>query len=430
MVQAAEQAEREKQAALQQAAAEHAQAMESVRAALQAQVDENRRLYLKESALRKRVHNELMDLKGNIRVYCRVRPVLNHEVKSGQGNVVVEFPEEGEVCLRQSLIARDQEDLFEFDQVFNPESTQEQVFQQVEPLTQSALDGHSVCIFAYGQTGSGKTYTMDGSAQDPGVTHRTFEALFEGVGERTRAGLARYSLSISVLEIYNEDIRDLLLDSSATLSVGSKAKKLEVRQGEHGLHVPGLTQTAVSSLAEVKELMSKGVKNRTVGAHNVNLHSSRSHLVVTIFVETERKKNGKMVTTRSKLNLIDLAGSERLDKTNASGSMLQEAKSINKSLSALGNVIKALGKPPPAPAAAGSGASSSTPAAAHVPFRDSKLTYLLQDSLSGTSKVLMFVNISPVEWNAPESLCSLTFAQRCAKVQLGRCACGRPTKQK
>mmetsp|Transcript_15733 Transcript_15733/g.27975 ORF Transcript_15733/g.27975 Transcript_15733/m.27975 type:complete len:1355 (-) Transcript_15733:40-4104(-) len=361
---------------------------------------------------RRELHNKLVDLQGNIRVYCRVRPPLAHEAASGRDAIVVDFPHEGEVALTQSSSARDQEDNFEFDQVFAPTSTQAEVFEQVQPLAQSALDGYNVCIFAYGQTGSGKTYTMDGTQEDRGVISRTFKSLFDGVQERAQDGHGKFQLSITVLEIYNETIRDLLHESNnATkqrpLAGDPKPRKLEVRKGEHGLHVPGLTEEKVGAVEEVETLLKRGVLNRTVGEHNINSHSSRSHLVVTVNIVAERKMRGKMVTTRSKLHLIDLAGSERLDKTNVSGALLNEAKSINKSLSALGNVIQALGK--------GSGSGTSQ----HVPFRDSKLTFLLQDSLSGSSKVLMFVNISPVEWNAPESLCSLTFAARCRKVALG-----------
>uniref|UniRef100_A0A7S2WE81 Kinesin-like protein n=1 Tax=Mucochytrium quahogii TaxID=96639 RepID=A0A7S2WE81_9STRA len=347
---------------------------------------------------RRILHNKVVDLQGNIRVYCRVRPVLDHEKKSGKADVVIDFPNEGEIKLQQSLSCRDQEDNFEFDQVFDSRSTQAQVFEEVQPLTHSALDGYNVCIFAYGQTGSGKTYTMDGSEADRGVIHRTFQSLFDGIKERQHDGSVRYAIKLTLLEIYNETICDLLDNRK-------KDKKLQVRQGEHGLHVPGLTEKTVENIDQIKELMEQGIQNRTTGTHNINQHSSRSHLVVTVHLVADHKKKDKRFTTRSKLHLIDLAGSERLDKTNASGNLLQEAKSINKSLSALGNVIQALGS-------AGTNG--------HVPFRDSKLTFLLQDSLSGSSKVLMFVNISPVEWNAPESLCSLTFAARCRKVALGK----------
>lgn len=349
---------------------------------------------------RRAIHNKLVDLQGNIRVYCRVRPVLVHETKSGRADVVVRFPNEGEIKLLQSLSCRDQEDAFEFDQVFQPTAQQSQVFSQVEPLVQSALDGYNVCIFAYGQTGSGKTYTMDGTESDRGVIHRTFETLFQTVEERK--GLVEYAVEMSMLEIYNETIRDLFAPpvDPKQLPQHQVRRKLEVRQGQHGLHVPGLEQVSIDNLELVEQLMKKGIQNRTVGQHNVNQHSSRSHLVVTITLVAKHET----FVTRSKLNLIDLAGSERLDKTNASGGMLTEAKAINKSLSALGNVIQALGNEKKD----------------HVPFRDSKLTYLLQDSLCGTSKVLMFVNVSPVEWNSQETLCSLTFAQRCRRTQLGQ----------
>jgi len=350
---------------------------------------------------RRDIHNKLVDLQGNIRVYCRVRPVLPHEKKTGESDVVVKFPVEGEIQLMQNLVFRDHDDCFEFDQVFEPDATQEQVFEHVEPLIHSVLDGYNVCIFAYGQTGSGKTFTMDGTKNNRGVIYRTMSTLFGAMKER--ADSVRYEVEFSVLEIYNETIRDLLVapeDPRKLPSAQSKRKKLEVKKGPSGLHVPGLELVSLDDLEQFEKLMAKGLQNRTVGMHHVNEHSSRSHLVVTINLKAQYERE----TLFSKLNLIDLAGSERLDKTGASGSMVDEAKAINKSLAALGNVIQALGKNKKD----------------HIPFRDSKLTYLLQDSLSGTSKVLMFANVSPVEWNVQESLCSLTFAQRCRRTQLGQ----------
>jgi len=310
-----------------------------------------------EVKLRRKLHNKIVDLQGNIRVYCRIRPVLSHVVASGQADIVVNVPFEGEIELHQSLTCRDQMDKFEFDQVFRTSSTQQEVYAEVEPLIESSLDGYNVCIFAYGQTGSGKTFTMDGEPTNRGVNYRTFETLFLGVRDRESKQNAKFTVSLSMLEIYNECIKDLLDETK---------KKLEVRQGDFGLHVPGLVQETVSTAEQVEKLMARGIQNRTVGSHNANAHSSRSHLVVTVSIVGEYTKQGKCMVTRSKLNLIDLAGSERLNKTEATGAMLEEAKSINKSLSALGNVMQALSK-----TASGSN---------HIPFRDSKLTFLLQDS--------------------------------------------------
>ena len=364
-----------------------------------------------EIAKRRQLHNKLVELQGNIRVYCRVRPMLPHEKKTGRGQEALECSSErGEISVMNGPWLREEDVRFEFDQVFANNSSQNQVFEQVEPLTASVLDGYNVCIFAYGQTGSGKTYTMDGSKDNPGVIHRSLHAIFERIKEELSGGdnLLTYELKLSMLEIYNETIRDLLDVPQCTNNNADKPKRLDIRQGEEGLYVPGLTQIEVNCIEQVEEQMIEGRKNRTVGAHNINAHSSRSHLVVTVTVVGKpRDPAGK--TLRGKLNLIDLAGSERLNKTGASGTQLKEAKCINKSLSALGNVIQALGQP-----------KKSSDKKRFVPFRDSKLTYLLQDSLNGSSKVLMFVNISPVEWNLQESICSLNFATRCSAVSLGQ----------
>ena len=218
-----------------------------------------------------------------------------------------------------------------------------------------------------------------------------------------------------MLEIYNECVRDMLVsDVKADGGGGGAARKkawganktaggLQVRHSkEGGVEVEGLSQVGVGSPAEVEDLIKVGLRNRAVGAHNVNEHSSRSHLVLTVHTAGRNLETG--AGTRSKLHLIDLAGSERLSKTDASGERLKEAQAINKSLSALGNVVEALG----------------SKKRTHVPYRDSKLTFLLRDSLKGNSKVLMFVNTSPVLWNAPETFCSLNFAARCRRVELGQ----------
>jgi len=181
--------------------------------------------------------------------------------------------------------------------------------------------------------------------------------------------------------------------------VGSK--KLEIRQGPQGNYVPDLTIVPVESLDEVLELMRLADQNRSSSCTNMNEHSSRSHLMLTVYVNSLNKIS--QTRTNAKLNLIDLAGSERIDKSGAVGQALKEAQNINKSLSALGDVIAARANKN-----------------GHVPFRNSTLTYLLQDCLSGDSKTLMFVCISPVSFNSDESYCSLNFAQRARSVELGR----------
>lgn len=251
-----------------------------------------------------------------------------------------------------------------------------------------------MCIIAYGQTGSGKTFTMEGSREDRGVSPRAVAEIFRI--SSTAPQEWAYRLSLSMLEIYNESILDLL---DAT---GSR-EKLEVRQAADGKGnvVAGLTEIDVTTEEQVADLMVRGQSNRAVGSHDMNEHSSRSHSILTITVRGKNSLDG--ASTLGKLHLIDLAGSERISKTDATGDRLKEAQAINKSLSALGDVIAALGNKKNS----------------HVPFRNSKLTYLLQDSLGGNSKVLMFCNISPVSYNLSETVCSLNFAARCRATHLG-----------
>ncbi|XP_044515287.1 kinesin-like protein KIFC3 [Gracilinanus agilis] len=267
------------------------------------------------------------------------------------------------------------------------------VFQEVQALITSCIDGFNVCIFAYGQTGAGKTYTMEGTIENPGINQRALQLLFSEVQEK--ASDWEYTITVSVAEIYNEALRDLL---------GKEPQeKLEIKlcpDGSGQLYVPGLTEFKVQSLDDINKVFEFGHTNRTTEYTNLNEHSSRSHALVIITVRGTDFSTG--LRTTGKLNLVDLAGSERVGKSGAEGSRLREAQYINKSLSALGDVISALRS-----------------RQGHVPFRNSKLTYLLQDSLSGDSKTLMLVQVSPVEKNTSETLCSLKFAERVRSVELG-----------
>ncbi|XP_017697414.2 kinesin-like protein KIN-14R isoform X2 [Phoenix dactylifera] len=350
--------------------------------------------YVEEAKERKDLYNKIIELKGNIRVFCRCRP-LNAEEIAGGASVAVDFEsaKDGELIVKGHVSSKK---VFKFDSVFSPEEDQEKVFEKTAPLATSVLDGYNVCIFAYGQTGTGKTFTMEGTEEARGVNYRTLEELFRII--RERQGLFQYEITVSVLEVYNEQIRDLLLMGSQP---GVAAKRLEVRQVAEGVHhVPGMVEAHVSNMDEVWEVLQTGSKARAVGSTNANEHSSRSHCIHCVMVRGENLVTGEC--TRSKLWLIDLAGSERVAKTDAQGERLKEAQNINKSLSALGDVISALATKSP-----------------HIPFRNSKLTHLLQDSLGGDSKTLMFVQISPNENDVGETLCSLNFASRVRGIELG-----------
>ena len=364
---------------------------------------------VEEMVKRRALHNRVMELQGNIRVYCRSRPVSQIETKAGQENasVVVHFPEkdDGAVLVRARLESKEVRSAYEFDAGFNFASSQAQVFEKVHPFVISAMDGYNCCIFAYGQTGSGKTYTMEGPSADRGVNVRALESMFVEAEDREKRLGMKYTFTVTMCEIYQEDVYDLLPSKKNT---AGHRTKIQLRQGpgkNGGVYAEGLNSVNVSTPEDVESLVKRGHQNRSVGAHNFNEHSSRSHLVITVQIMREVVKDGKNLVRTCSLNLIDLAGSERISKTDATGERLKEAQSINKSLSALGDVIGALG-----------GNSK------HVPYRNSKLTWLLSSSLSGNSKVLMFVCVSPTLMCTSETLCSLNFAQRCRSTELGKAA--------
>ncbi|BAT95053.1 hypothetical protein LR48_Vigan10g090000 [Vigna angularis] len=351
-----------------------------------------KRKYLEESSERRRLYNEVIELKGNIRVFCRCRPLNASEIANGSASVVnFESSSDNEL---QVICAESSKKQFKFDHVFGPEDNQEAVFQQTKPIVTSVLDGYNVCIFAYGQTGTGKTFTMEGTPEHRGVNYRTLEELFRITDERN--GTMKYELSVSMLEVYNEKIRDLLVENST-----QPTKKLEIKQAAEGTQdVPGLIEARVYGTEDVWEMLKTGNRVRSVGSTCANELSSRSHCLLRVTVMGENLINGQR--TKSHLWLVDLAGSERVGKTEAEGERLKESQFINKSLSALGDVISAL-------------ASKS----AHIPYRNSKLTHMLQSSLGGDCKTLMFVQVSPSAADLGETLCSLNFATRVRGIEGG-----------
>ncbi|XP_054025821.1 kinesin-like protein KIFC3 isoform X1 [Dryobates pubescens] len=375
------------QEALRSARAEISQAIEEVHSTNR----ELLRKYRRELQLRKKCHNELVRLKGNIRVFGRVRPITKEDGEGPEAASAVTFDADDDSVLH--LLHRGKQVSFELDKVFPPQASQEEVFQEVQALVTSCIDGYNVCIFAYGQTGAGKTYTMEGTAANPGINQRALQLLFSEV--RSKAADWDYAISVSAAEIYNESLRDLL---------GKEPQeKLEIKlcpDGSGQLYVPGLTELRVQSVEDINKVFEFGHLNRATECTNLNEHSSRSHALLIVTVRGLDRSTG--LRTTGKLNLVDLAGSERVGRSGAEGSRLREAQHINRSLSALGDVIYALRS-----------------RQGHVPFRNSKLTYLLQDSLSGDSKTLMMVQVSPAEKNSSETLCSLKFAERVRSVELG-----------
>ncbi|KAG6430239.1 hypothetical protein SASPL_108302 [Salvia splendens] len=278
--------------------------------------------------------------------------------------------------------------LFTLNKVFGPSASQEDVFSDTQPLIRSVLDGYNVCIFAYGQTGSGKTYTMTGpqelTPESLGVNYRALSDLF--FISHQRKDSMSYDVFVQMIEIYNEQVRDLLVSD-------------EIRNSSHnGINVPSANILPVSSTSDVINLMNIGLKNRAVGSTSMNERSICS--CVTVHVQGRNLTSGSI--TCGSMHLVDLAGSERADKTDAVGDRLKESQHINRSLSALGDVIASLAQKQ-----------------SHIPYRNSKLTQLLQDSLGGQAKTLMFIHISPEPDALGETVSMLKFAERVSTVELG-----------
>ncbi|KAL0651071.1 hypothetical protein Bca4012_093762 [Brassica carinata] len=320
-------------------------------------LEENRKLY-----------NQVQDLKGSIRVYCRVRPFLPGQTSA---LTTVDHIEESTISIATpSKYGKEGRKSFTFNKVFGPSASQEAVFADTQPLIRSVLDGYNVCIFAYGQTGSGKTFTMMGpnelTEESLGVNYRALSDLFH----------------LSKIRNSSQD----------------------------GINVPEATLVPVSTTSDVISLMNLGQKNRAVSATAMNDRSSRSHSCLTVHVQGRDLTSG--ATLRGTMHLVDLAGSERVDKSEVTGDRLKEAQHINKSLSALGDVIASLSQKNN-----------------HIPYRNSKLTQLLQDSLGGQAKTLMFIHISPEVDTLGETLSTLKFAERVATVELGAARVNKDTSE-
>ncbi|KZF21708.1 kinesin-domain-containing protein [Xylona heveae TC161] len=357
----------------------------------------------KEETLRRKLHNQVQELKGNIRVFCRVRPPISSEPENtvarlnfpdGDGEsreLEVNGPEEknslGNVTVKKNAFA--------FDRVFAPGCQNADVFEEISQLVQSALDGYNVCIFCYGQTGSGKTHTM---SSDDGMIPRAVHQIYDTAKSLEEKGW-RYTMEGSFVEVYNETINDLLGKPEEF-----DKKKHEIR---HDLQrcktiITDVNTVTMDSPNKVESILQRATANRSVAATKANNRSSRSHSVFILKLIGENSVTGEK--SEGTLNLVDLAGSERLSHSGATGERLRETQNINRSLSCLGDVIGALGQ---------------GKEGGHVPYRNSKLTYLLQFSLGGNSKTLMFVMISPLQAHLSETLTSLKFATKVHNTHIG-----------
>uniref|UniRef100_A0A0A9Y1C5 Kinesin-like protein n=2 Tax=Lygus hesperus TaxID=30085 RepID=A0A0A9Y1C5_LYGHE len=334
-----------------------------------------------------------------VQVVVRCRPMNEKELMHGHENVVSVYPSRGVVeIFSPKDDDRSSAKMFTYDAVYDSGASQRDLYEEsVFPLVSSVLEGFNGTIFAYGQTGTGKTYTMEGrgsaNSENRGIIPRSFDQIFTHI---SRSDNMQYLVRASYLEIYQEEIRDLL-DTNPK-------KRYELRESvDSGVYVKDLQSFVCKSVGEIEKLMATGNQNRTIGATNMNEHSSRSHAIFMVTIEMSDTSNQeiKNQVRVGKLNLVDLAGSERQTKTGSTGTRLKEASKINLSLSALGNVISAL--------VDGKGQ--------HIPYRDSKLTRLLQDSLGGNSKTIMIANIGPASYNYEESLTTLRYANRAKNIK-------------
>ncbi|XP_052227615.1 kinesin-like protein KIF17 isoform X2 [Dreissena polymorpha] len=331
-----------------------------------------------------------------VKVIVRCRPMNTREKDLKCECVIKMAAERGQCTIVNPNDAKAPPKNFTFDGAYFIDSTTENIYNEIAyPLVEGVTEGYNGTIFAYGQTGCGKSFSMQGITDPPsqrGIIPRAFDHIFETV---SLAEKTKFLIHASYCEIYNEEIRDLL---------GKDIKcKLELHEHpEKGVYVNGLSQHTVHNVIECNKIMEKGWKNRSTGATLMNADSSRSHSIFTIMLEMMTPdEEGEEHIRAGKLNLVDLAGSERQAKTGATGDRLKEATKINLSLSALGNVISALvdGK------------------SKHIPYRDSKLTRLLQDSLGGNTKTLMVACLSPADNNYDETLSTLRYANRAKNIK-------------
>ena len=366
--------------------------------------------------------NTNFNTNDNLKVVIRVRPALPRECEENLPfRSIVLISNENKSCnlaeyLGAELNERERQrewlenpnlfqlHRFSFDHVFDMDSTQKEVYEiTAKPAIISVLEGYNSTVFAYGQTGTGKTFTMEGftyslSDNNRGIIQRSIEEIFNYIEEYSNSN-TKFMVRASYIQIYNEQISDLLKTDKGNLQIREDKKK--------GVYVEGQSEWAVRTPSDIYTLLKRGATNRTTSSTNMNDVSSRSHAVFRITVEqmTVVENNSSTSVTQikvGKLNLVDLAGSERIRVTGAKGKQLEESKNINRSLSALGNVIYAL---------------TDTKGRTHIPYRDSKLTRLLEDSLGGNCKTTMMAMISPAHDSFNESLSTLHFARRAKNIK-------------
>lgn len=334
-----------------------------------------------------RLPMENKEVEAQIQVVCRLRPLNDWEIARNLESVV-EVLDKHTVCVQN----KENQSIFTYDRVCDTATSQQEMYDLVALQTLDDLfRGFNGTILAYGQTGTGKSHTMFGTHADPGIIPRISESIFTHIAEGSSD--VEYTVSASYMEIYQEHILDLL-------DPGHKSKEYSIHESkESGVYVRGLSHTFVSSAPEISQVLRQGNKHRTKSATNMNSESSRSHAIFQVMLTQQNTHSGEL--KKSNLFLVDLAGSEKVDRTGAQGNSLEEAKKINLSLSVLGLVINSL-------------TDSRT---SHIPYRDSKLTRILQESLGGNSRTTLIVNVSPASSCVQETISTLRFGSRAKKIK-------------
>jgi len=378
-----------------------------------------RELMDEEVKKRKALHNLVEDMKGNIRVCVRLRPLLEDEQLTDFSQGRIDIKDETTLLMTsQNLGVKN----FEFYRVLDENATQEDVFDHVKPLLQSAIDGFNLCIFAYGQTGSGKTFTIHGDAigSQQGLIPRTADYIFKTLEKQICTRSESFNISCSMVELYLDNLIDLFeqyQDNQETFVTPQhrfssqqslQKKKPQLRQSKNGkMSVTNCVEVDVNNTMQLLELLEFGNESKQVFKTDMNDQSSRSHTIFTIKITIQgstqpnsSNPQGRQYKREAKIALVDLAGSERVSRSNSTGDRFKETQHINKSLSALGDVIAAL-----------------STHQKHIPYRNSKLTLMLQDMIGGNSKTLMFANISPDRRSLSETISTLSFASRVKCVQ-------------
>ena len=334
-----------------------------------------------EKFLRQKIHNRYMFLRGNLRVMCRLRPFISSEIINNKLPDLIKINND-------SILINENGNLksFEFDYIFNKNSTQQNVYEECSLLIQSMFNGNNICIIAYGQTCTGKTYTIQGpDNNNPGIVINAAKEIFDLISKNNNVNVR---LTLTIIEIYKEQIFNLLDENLPNLNI---------YESNGNLMIPDLMPVSINNLDEAQKLFNLASKFRHIGNNDFNERSSRSHCIFTFKLKITNNNNK---ITRSTLNIIDLAGSERISKSNLKDENIKkEAININLSLHALSTVLNSIANK-----------------ASHIPYRDSKLTHYLKESLNENYNILLILHISPNIKDLPESISTLQFGTRIVKI--------------